>query len=105
MWVGGDEKAGGLTGGVKSYVGSALSFAVSSRRFFTTGRHFFKTLRSRYEHVAPISVPVMGFKGLGVALMTTAPAKILVAWSRRSSRNCTSRPKIVLSVDILLNAL
>jgi hypothetical protein len=37
-------------------------------------------------------VPVSGFNIFGVELMMMAPAKMLIAWSRRSFKNLSLRP-------------
>ena len=45
----------------------------------------------------------MGFSGFGEALISIAPAKMLIAWSLRSFRKVSSRPMSRVS-DIALHA-
>jgi hypothetical protein len=81
------------TGGIQPHFGSALYRAVAFNRSVTNGRHPFRALRLRYQQFDPTRKPVMGFNGLGEALMSIAPAKMLMAWSRRSFRKVSSRPR------------
>lgn len=53
--------------------------AVFSNRSVTNGRQPFIAFRRKYQQFAPTKNPVTGFNGFGEALMTIAPAKILIA--------------------------
>jgi hypothetical protein len=69
----------GLTGGVHPHLESILYWAVCSSRSFTNGRQPFMALRLRYQQFDPTKNPVMGLRGFGDALISMAPAKILIA--------------------------
>jgi hypothetical protein len=70
---------GSPTGGVHPHFASALNRAVAFNLSVTKGRQPFIAFRRKYQQVDPTRAPVTGFSGLGVALISIAPAKMLIA--------------------------
>lgn len=69
----------GLTGGVQPHLGLLLNSAVLFSLSFTKGRQPRSALRRRYQQFDPTRNPVMGLSGFGEALISIAPAKMLIA--------------------------
>jgi hypothetical protein len=67
------------TGGVKSKLGSAFSLAVFSNLSTTVDKHLLNVLCRLYLHQMETTPPTIDLKGLGVALITIAPAMTPIA--------------------------
>ena len=56
-----------------------LNRSVAFIRRFTVGKQLLRAFLRRYQQFAPIRDPTTDSSGLGEALMTMAPAKMLIA--------------------------
>lgn len=89
------------TGGVQPQSGFAFNSAVLSSLSFTNGKQPFSAFLRKYQQFDATRRPVMGFSGLGDALISMAPAKMLIAWSLRSFKKASLRPVHIVKTTAL----